>query len=105
MPTQRLFYLASPRALRGFEADQVVGEAFWLVRAEMALGYPLVRFVGFSDLAWASDRSELDMREHAVAVGAGVSALDGLLRLDVARGVHGPGPLRWQLHLYLDALL
>jgi hypothetical protein len=105
VPTQRLYYLASPRALRAFEADQVLGEAFWLARAELALGYPVVRFVTFSDFAWAGDRSDPEFSEYAVTVGAGASLLDGLLRVDLARGVRGPGPLRWQLHLYLDALL
>jgi hypothetical protein len=105
VPTQRLYYMASPRALRAFEADQMLGEAFWLARSELALGYPVVRFVAFTDFAWAGDRDRVGMTDHAVTVGGGVSALDGLLRVDLARGVHGPGPLRWQLHLYLDALL
>ncbi len=104
-PTQRLYYLGGPRSLRAFEAGQVAGEAFWLARAELGFGHAGLRLVGFSDVAWAGDRSEFAMSDPAVAVGAGVSALDGLLRADVARGVHGGGPLRWQLHLYLDALM
>ena len=105
VPTQRLYYLASPRALRGFDPGRVQGNAFWLGRAELALGYPVVRLVAFGDIAWAGDRDRFGRGDHAIAVGGGVSVLDGLLRADLARGVRGPGPLRWQLHLYLDALM
>jgi len=105
VPAQRLYYVAGPQVLRAFEAGQVAGESFWQTRAELALGYPAFRVVTFGDFAWAGDRARFGTAGHAVAVGAGVSALDGILRIDLAKGVEGPGPLRWQLHVYLDALL
>ena len=84
---------------------QIAGEAFWLARAELALGYPLFRLVGFSDFGSAGELPDLGSVDPFVAVGGGISLLDGLLRADLARGVHGSGPLRWQFLLYLDALM
>lgn len=105
VPVQRLYEMASPRALRAFDAGQVMGESFWMARAELALGYPGIRLVTFGDFAWAGDRDRFGEGEHAITLGAGISALDGLLRIDLGRAVRGPGPLRWQLHVYLDALM
>jgi len=105
VPTQRLYYLTGPQTVRSFEAGQIAGEAFWLARTEVALGYPAVRIVTFADIGAAGARSELGMTDPFIAVGVGVSMLDGLVRADLARGVHGAGPLRWQFMLYLDALM
>jgi hypothetical protein len=105
VPTQRLYYVAGPQTVRSFEANQITGEAFWLVRTEMAVGYPIFRLVAFGDFGSAGDLSELGSADPFVAVGGGISLLDGLLRADLARGVHGEGPLRWQFLLYLDALM
>jgi hypothetical protein len=105
VPTQRLYYLSGSQTVRSFEAGQITGEAFWLARAELGVGYPVVRFVAFGDFGSAGDRSDLGWADPFIAVGGGVSLLDGLLRADLARGVHGSGPLRWQFLLYLDALM
>ena len=105
VPTQRLYYLAGPQTVRSFEPDQITGEAFWLARTELAVGYPIFRLVGFGDFGSAGDLAEIGSADPFVAVGGGISLLDGLLRADLARGVHGTGPLRWQFLLYLDALM
>ncbi len=105
VPTQRLYYLAGPQTVRSFEPGQIAGEAFWLARVELAVGYPLFRLVGFSDFGSAGELPDLGSVDPFVAVGGGFSLLDGLLRADLARGVHGSGPLRWQFLLYLDALM
>jgi hypothetical protein len=105
VPTQRMYYLSGPQTVRSFEAGQISGEAFWLARAELAVGYPAVRLVAFGDFGSASERSELGTADLFVSVGGGISLLDGLARADLARGVHGTGPLRWQFLLYLDALM
>ncbi len=105
VPTQRLYYLAGPQTVRSFEPGQIAGEAFWLARTEVGAGYPLVRVVAFADFGSAGDYSQLGSADPFVAVGGGVSMLDGLVRADLARGVHGAGPLRWQFLLYLDGLM
>jgi hypothetical protein len=105
VPTQKLYYLAGPQSVRSFEAGQIAGEAFWMARAEIGVGFPAVRLVAFSDFGSAADRGDLTLDAPFIAVGGGISALDGLLRADLARGVQGAGPLRWQFLVYLDALL
>ncbi|MEN8144513.1 MAG: BamA/TamA family outer membrane protein [Gemmatimonadota bacterium] len=103
-PAQRLFYLGGPTSIRGFRGGQIFGEAFWLARIELATRRPAVRLLAFSDFAWAGDSSDFGTTNTAGSVGAGISALDGLVRVDLARGFMGPEPLRWRLHAYLDAL-
>jgi hypothetical protein len=105
VPTQRLYFLAGTETVRSFEAGQIVGEAFWLARTELGVGYPLFRLVTFADFGSAGALEDLGSADPFVAVGGGLSLLDGLLRADLARGVHGAGPLRWQFLLYLDALM
>jgi len=105
VPTQRLYYLSGPQTVRSFEAGQIAGQAFWLARAELGAGYPVFRLIAFADFGAAADRSRLRTTDPSVAVGGGISLLDGLLRADLARGVHGPGSLRWQFLVYLDALM
>lgn len=105
VPTQRLYHVAGPQTVRSFEPGQITGEAFWLARTELAVGYPAVRLVAFADFGSASARSDFGSAETFVSVGGGFSLLDGLVRADLARGVHGTGPLRWQFLVYLDALL
>jgi hypothetical protein len=56
----------------------------------------------FFDLGWAGDRNSWNsMGRPASGVGAGLSFLDGIVRLDLARGLH---PVeQWTFALYLDA--
>jgi outer membrane protein assembly factor BamA len=105
VPVQKLYYLSGPQALRASEAGQIAGEAFWMARTELGIGLPAVRFIAFGDFGTAGDREDLSLEDPFISVGGGISVLDGLLRADLARGVQGPGPLRWQFLLYLDALL
>ncbi|NIP58048.1 MAG: hypothetical protein GWM92_21175 [Gemmatimonadetes bacterium] len=45
----------------------------------------------------------MDLDDGLVSVGGGVSALDGLIRLDLARALREP--VGWRLELYVDAVL
>lgn len=111
-PPQRLWYVGGPYSLRGFRAGALAGEAFWLSRAELGLpidvsdGQPRdgggLRLTLFADAAWAGDRNAFGSGGPAVAVGTGISLLDGLLRVDLARGVRRGDD--WRLHLYSDGL-
>jgi hypothetical protein len=105
VPAQRLYYLGGPGTLRGFAVGALAGETHWLAHAEVAMGRPAVRLVVFGDAGWAGDRSDFGLSGAALSVGAGGSALDGLLRLDVARGVRGPAPLEWKAYVYVDGRL
>ncbi len=114
-PEQRRRYLlGGPRTIRGFSPGDVAGEAFAFGRWEVGRGFgsstpgygvggSLVRVVAFQDMAWAGPRAEFDSEDWVTTVGVGVSLLDGLLRLDVARVLRGEGG--WELHVYADALM
>jgi len=99
---QRLFVLGGPGSLRGFLDGAALGESFWRARAELATGFPAARLSLFSDAGWAGPRSEWALKDPMVSVGLGASLMDGLFRMDVARGVRrGVG---WRFHIYLDGL-
>ncbi len=119
VPTQSLWPLGGSASLRGYDAGVLRGSAFWRGRGELVFdrlpllrigfdpddpeSHPAVRFSVFSDVGWAGDRAEWDAGEPLWSVGLGVSALDGLLRLDVARTLRSP--IGWGAHLYVDGLL
>lgn len=114
-PLQRQWFLGGSYTLRGFEAGAVSGEAFWMGRLEVSRRIPvgaepeteeggrLLRAATFLDAGWAGAREDFGAGEPSLGAGAGVSILDGLLRVDVARGFTGGGD--WRLHLYSDGLL
>jgi hypothetical protein len=101
-PAQRLWQIGGAPTLRGYEAAAARGEAFWRGRGELATGTPLVRATVFSDVGWAGPRDALRQSRPLQSVGGGLSFLDGLFRVDLARGVQNR---QWRLHVQLDGLL
>jgi hypothetical protein len=102
LPAQRQFFLGGTQSVRGQTAGTAVGEAFWLGRLELGTNVAAVRPLVFGDLGWAGPRDGWNAIGRPMAgVGAGVSFLDGLIRVDLARGIHP----RWQTRfdLYLEA--
>lgn len=109
VPAQRRYYLGGPYTLRGYETGARQGEDFWMGRFELAalLGRVdrfgparAIRLVGFFDAGWAGERFSTE--GYALAVGGGVSLLDGLFRIDLARGLSDGGV--WRLYFYGDGL-
>jgi hemolysin activation/secretion protein len=90
MPVQGRFYLGGPATLRGYSGAIVAGEAFWRGRVEVANSFPGVRLAAFSDIGWAGSRSDFRRGKPLLSTGIGASLLDGLIRLDLARGTAGP---------------
>jgi hypothetical protein len=92
-PAQRQFFLGGLQTIRGQFVSPVTpgfaGTAFWFARHELAWGRPAARASVFYDLGWAGDRAAFGARATRPVQGAGLglTALDGLLRLDVARGL------------------
>lgn len=101
-PAQRLFYLGGPQTVRGQNAGTMIGDAFWMARAELGRGSVAARPTLFADVGWAGDRRAWREPGRVMSgVGAGLSVLDGLLRLDLARGLR---PLeQWRVDAYLEA--
>jgi hypothetical protein len=100
---QRAWHLGGTSTVRGFPPDALVGDSYWLARAELALlGGPVLRPVVFYDAGWAGARDAWSKsRGNIRGAGVGVSFLDGLARIDLARGVD-PRTV-WRAHLYVEA--
>lgn len=103
---QRGFYLGGSQTVRGqllgAAGGLTGGEAFWLGRAEVALNREAVRPVIFGDLGWAGARSAWQHPGRPISgAGLGLSALDGLIRLDLSRGIHPRKQVR--LDMYVEA--
>jgi hypothetical protein len=102
VPAQRLWYLGGTSTVRGQDVGVQVGDAYWLSRLELGLGKVFARPVIFGDLGWAGDRHDWNQAVVPVSgAGIGGSFMDGLIRLDLARGIRPSGGV--QASLYLDA--
>jgi hypothetical protein len=101
LPLQRMYLLGGAHTVRGHRAATAVGDAYWMGRAELARGHPLVRPSIFGDIGWAGSRDSI-LTSYAPLAGAGFGAamLDGLIRLDFARGL--TGERRWRVDFYLE---
>ena len=99
LPVQRLWYLGGPQTVRGFGPGAMVGDAFWFGRFELARGHPVARPSLFADIGWAGPRSAQPATDNLISgIGLGLSVIDGLLRLDLARSSAG----RFRADLYLN---
>jgi hypothetical protein len=103
LPVQSLFFLGGPATLRGYDGGVLAGEAFWTGRAEVANSFPAARVSLFSDIGWAGPRTAFGTGKPLISAGVGASMLDGLIRMDLARGLRGPKG--WRFDLYFDGVL
>ena len=102
LPAQRHFFLGGLQTIRGQTAGTGYGEAFWMGRFELGTNQAGVRPVVFGDLGWAGGRDAWSAVVRPMSgVGIGASFFDGIIRMDLARGIHP----KWQtrLNLYLEA--
>ena len=103
LPAQRHWFLGSVQTIRGQDGDVAQGNAYWFGRAELARQKGNSRESIFGDLGWAGSRDGDWGRSQRLisGVGVGSSFLDGLVRLDLARGLY---PKRqWRFDLSLEA--
>jgi hypothetical protein len=103
IPEQRAWFIGGPATVRGYSAGAGVGSSFWRTRAEVARAAPGARLILFSDAGRAATTRTPGLDPTLLSAGAGASFFDGLLRLDLARGLRGDGG--WRLDLHLDAPL
>jgi hypothetical protein len=94
LPAQRLYYLGGRKTVRSFPRNSREGDAYALIKAELGTNVPAFRIVGFTDIGWAGDFGALFDQEAIVSVGAGVSFLDGIFRIDLAKSVVGGDDFR-----------
>ena len=101
VPAQRLWYIGGLRTVRGQIAGTQEGDAYWLTRYEVGRRSGFFRPVAFFDLGWAGVRDKYTSANTQRGAGLGASFLDGLFRIDFARGLY---PLKhWRTDLYLEA--
>ncbi|MCK5653421.1 MAG: hypothetical protein KAJ42_18680 [Gemmatimonadetes bacterium] len=101
-PVQRWLFVGGTPSLRGFEGGSFQGTGAYFVRAEIGTRGEAIRGVLLADAGWAGPRDEIFDQGPGASVGAGLSLMDGLLRLDLARGVRKGHD--WRAHFYLDGL-
>lgn len=104
LPPQRRWYLGGAHTIRGQSPDTAQsGNAYWMTRGELSRTVYGMRPVLFADLGWTGNRARVaDVGRPLSGAGAGMSLLDGLIRFDIARGIH---PRRqWRVDLYVDAV-
>ncbi len=97
VPNQGLYYLGGTKTIRGFPANSASGESLFSLRSEIGSDLPLIRAVLFSDVAWTNELGSLFDGDPLAALGVGVSVFDGMLRLDMAKGITSGGI--WRFHL------
>ena len=102
-PVQGYFFLGGSGSLRGYDGGVTVGPAYYRGRLEFANRFPAVRLAVFSDAGWAGAGSAVSGSRPLVSVGAGVSFLDGILRIDLGRGL--VAPTGWRLDFSVDGIL
>ncbi len=100
LPTQRWWYLGGLQTVRGQAPGSAFGDAYWLGRAEMGWELKLIRPTVFGDVGWAGDRRDFARPGRPLSgVGIGASFMDGMIRMDVARGIHPGRQVRVDLSL------
>ncbi|HEX8276191.1 MAG TPA: hypothetical protein VF615_26365 [Longimicrobiaceae bacterium] len=102
VPVQRAWQIGGATTVRGHDPAALRGEALWLARGELTRGSPTLRLSLFGDAGWAGDAEDFWSGRPIRGAGAGVSLLDNLLRVDLARGIGGGG---WRLHLRMGGAL
>ncbi len=103
LPVQSFTELGGAATLRGYAGGAITGPAFWFSRVELARGEPAARLVLFGDAGWAGERARFSRGRALVDAGVGGSFLDGLIRVDLARGLRAP--TGWRLVLGFNGLL
>jgi hypothetical protein len=101
-PVQRHFFLGGAHTVRGQLLGAASGPSYWLGRLEVGRARGAVRPVVFGDVGWAGPWSErLHPGRPISGAGIGYSVLDGLVRLDLSRGIYPRKKMR--LDLYVEA--
>ena len=100
LPVQRLWYLGGPYTVHGQGPGTAVGDAYWFGRAELGWGTSKLRPIVFGDIGWAGDRHDWRSPGRPISgAGVGASVLDGLIRLDLSRGIHPDRGFRLDMYL------
>lgn len=103
LPPQRRWYLGGTHTVRGQDADTTYGgDTYGLARVELARDNRTHRSSLFADAGWAGSRDRLALDDRLLTgVGYGESMFDGILRVDLSRGLLPKK--QWRFDVYLEA--
>ncbi len=101
LPVQRLWYVGGLRTVRGQIPGTQSGNAFWFARGEIGTKAAFARPVAFFDVGWAGNRNAIGKTQPQRGAGFGAGFLDGLFRVDIARGLYPTK--RWRTDIYFEA--
>jgi hypothetical protein len=103
LPPQRRWYLGGTHTVRGQDADTTYGgNTYALTRIELARDNRTHRSSIFADAGWAGSRDRLALDDRLLTgVGYGESMFDGILRMDLSRGLQPRK--QWRFDVYLEA--
>ncbi len=102
LPIQKQFFLGGVQTVRGQRAGAAIGDSFWMTSAELGTGWPGFRKIVFGDLGWAGSRTNFAHPGRPLSgAGIGASFMDGLIRIDVAKGIYPEKAVR--TNLYVEA--
>jgi len=102
LPIQKQFFLGGVQTVRGQRAGAAIGDSFWMTSAELGTGWPGFRKIVFGDLGWAGPRTSFSNPGRPLSgAGVGASFMDGLIRIDVAKGIYPEKAIR--TNLYVEA--
>ncbi len=102
VPIQKQFFLGGVQTVRGQRAGAAIGDAFWMTSAEIGTSNVGIRKIVFADLGWAGPRTDFSHPGRPLSgAGVGASFMDGLIRIDVAKGIYPEKSVR--ANLYVEA--
>ncbi len=102
LPIQKQFFLGGVQTVRGEKAGAAVGNSYWMTSAEIGSRSAGFRKIVFADLGWAGDRRSFTHPGRPLSgAGVGASFMDGLIRIDLAKGIYPEKSVR--ANLYVEA--
>ena len=102
LPIQKQFFLGGVQTVRGQRAGAAIGDSFWMTSAEFGTSNVGIREIVFGDLGWAGSRTDFSHPGRPLSgAGVGASFMDGLIRIDVAKGIYPEKAVR--ANLYVEA--
>ena len=102
VPIQKQFFLGGVQTVRGQRAGAAIGDAFWMSSLELGTRSVGIRKIVFGDLGWAGSRTNFSHPGRPLSgAGVGASFMDGLVRVDVAKGIYPEKAVR--ANLYVEA--
>jgi hypothetical protein len=102
LPIQKNFYIGGVGTVRGQRAGAGVGDTFWTSSLELGTRNVGFRKIAFADLGWAGSRDSVSHPGRPLSgAGVGASFMDGLIRVDLAKGIYPEKSVR--ANLYVEA--